>query len=231
MKCPHCSTAIYFEETDSSQFYEYGDAITSLNPALEGYDIAHGFCPNPDCEKLIVLLRSGRCQKGEHGSYLVEAEHVEILYPQFGARPVESEVPGNYRQDFGEATGVLGVSPKASAAISRRILQQILRDEVGVEASTLSTEIDEFISRNGVPSHLSDAVDAVRNIGNFAAHPLKDTTTGQIVDVEPGEAEWLLDVLESLFDFVFVQPARLAEKKAQLNAKLASVGKPKMKGT
>ena len=47
------------------------------------------------------------------------------------------------------------------------------------------------------------AVDAIRNIGNFAAHPLKDMTTGIIANVEPGEAEWSLDVLEALFDFVY----------------------------
>jgi hypothetical protein len=29
----------------------------------------------------------------------------------------------------------------------------------------------------------------VRTIGNFAAHPIKSTSTGTIVDVEPGEAE------------------------------------------
>ena len=87
------------------------------------------------------------------------------------------------------------------------------------------------MSRSDVPSHLSEAIDAVRNIGNFAAHPLKDTQTGAIADVEPGEAEWLLDVLESLFEFVFVQPKRLALKKKQLNDKLAKLGKPKMKGS
>ena len=66
-------------------------------------------------------------------------------------------------------------------------------------------------------------------IGNFAAHPLKSTTTGSIVDVEPGEAEWNLDVLESLFDFYFVQPAISAKRKAELNKKLKEAGKPKLK--
>jgi hypothetical protein len=39
--------------------------------------------------------------------------------------------------------------------------------------------------------------------------------------VEPGEAEWTLDVLEILFDFYFVQPARLKAKRDALNKKLA----------
>jgi len=33
---------------------------------------------------------------------------------------------------------------------------------------------------------------------------------------------WLLDTLEGLFDFYFVQPALLQKKRAALNAKLAS---------
>jgi hypothetical protein len=54
--------------------------------------------------------------------------------------------------------------------------------------------------------------------------------TGEIIDVEPGEAEWLLNVLEGLFDHYFVQPAILAAKKDALNKKLADAGKPPMKG-
>lgn len=49
--------------------------------------------------------------------------------------------------------------------------------------------------------------------------------TGAIVDVETGEAEWMLDVLESLFDFYFVRPAKLAARKTELNKKLTDVGK------
>ncbi len=78
-------------------------------------------------------------------------------------------------------------------------------------------------------SYLSEAVDAVRNVGNFAAHPLKDTNTGEIVEVEEGEAEWLLDVIDALFGFTFVQPKRLEKRKKELNEKLSNLGKPPMK--
>ncbi|MGA9972020.1 MAG: hypothetical protein WA757_14400 [Candidatus Acidiferrales bacterium] len=66
------------------------------------------------------------------------------------------------------------------------------------------------------------------DIGNFAAHPIKSKQTGEIVAVEPGEAEWNLDVLESLFDFYF-QPAILKEKKDALNKRLAEAGKPPLR--
>ena len=48
-------------------------------------------------------------------------------------------------------------------------------------------------------------------------------------NVEPGEAEWNLDVLEDLFDFYFVRPARTAAKVDALNKKLIEAGKPPMK--
>lgn len=74
-----------------------------------------------------------------------------------------------------------------------------------------------------------ESLDAVRNIGNFAAHPTKSKSTGEIIDVEPGEAEWNLDVLESLFDYFFVQPALIKKKREELNRKLGDAGKPEMK--
>jgi len=80
-----------------------------------------------------------------------------------------------------------------------------------------------------LPSELADAIDAVRVIGNFAAHPIKSKSTGEIVPVEVGEAEWLLDVLEELFAFYFVRPAKLAAKRTVIDAKLIDAGKPPLK--
>ena len=98
-----------------------------------------------------------------------------------------------------------------------------------MKKSDLSREIDEVLASGLLPPHLADAIDGIRNVGNFAAHALKSTNTGEIMDVEPGEAEWLLDTLEGLFDFYFVQPALLKEKRDALNKKLADAGKPPMK--
>ena len=61
------------------------------------------------------------------------------------------------------------------------------------------------------------------------AHPIKSQSTGEIVDVEPGEADWNLEALEALFDFYYVQPAKTAARKAALNKKLADAGKPQIK--
>jgi hypothetical protein len=93
----------------------------------------------------------------------------------------------------------------------------------------LAEQIQEVLDAKALPAYLADGLDAVRNIGNFAAHPTKSKSTGEIAVVEPGEAEWNLDILEGLFDFYFVLPARMQLKREQLDQKLADLGKPPIK--
>jgi len=124
---------------------------------------------------------------------------------------------------------VLPDSAQASAALSRRCLQHLLRDFEKVKRGNLADEIQEVLARGKLPQHIADSIDAIRNIGNFGAHPMKSQSTGEILPVGPGEAEWNLDVLESLFDFYFVQPAATKKKRAALDAKLKAAGKPPMK--
>jgi len=180
------------------------------------WDALHQRCP--ECHKAIIYL------------YVTSANTWErfMVYPLNASRPIPTEVPNPYRQDFSEACTVLSASPKASAALSRRCVQAVLRDKAGTTKKDLYDQIEEVVTSGKVPSHISSELHAVRNIGNFAAHPMKSTNTGDIVDVEPGEAEWNLDVLESLFDFYFVQPAVAAKRKAKLNKKLKEAGKPEI---
>jgi len=149
-----------------------------------------------------------------------------MAYPTQSSRPIPPEVTSPYREDFDEACKVIDLSPKASAALSRRLLQAILREKAGTKKRDLADQIDEVVAAGQLPSYIRDDLHAVRNIGNFAAHTMKSTATGVILDVEPGEAEWNLDVVESLFDFYFVAPAADAKRKAELNAKLTAAGKP-----
>jgi hypothetical protein len=185
----------------------------------------------PSCKKMILFVV---CAQGFSGAgagvHAISPTKTLLAYPRAAARPPPAtEVPADFAEDYIEASLVLPDSPKASAALSRRCLQHILREKAGVKPSDLAREIDQVISAGLLPSHLAEAVDAVRNIGNFAAHPIKSTATGEVVAVEPGEAEWNLDVLEGLFDFYFVQPETLRKRRTALNAKLAAAGKPPIK--
>ena len=222
MKCPYCSVTINLPVNKSCQWRDDEEEVIG-----GGSRVDCGNCPA--CEKLIISLAHGTFEVDGVESYFIYKSS-QIIYPRFASRSVEIEVPDRYKQDFLESCAVLEISPKASAALSRRILQDIFHEELGIEKANLAKEIEEFINRSDVPSYLSKAVDAVRNIGNFAAHPIKNTSTGEIVEVEPGEAEWLLEVNESMFDFVFIQPKRLDGRKEILNSKLKEMGKPYLKG-
>jgi hypothetical protein len=113
--------------------------------------------------------------------------------------------------------------------LSRRCLQNLLIDKAGV-TKDLFDQIQEVLDKPGaLPTPLAEDLDAVRVIGNFAAHPMKSKATGQIVDVLPGEAEWNLEVLEGLFDYYFVQPEKKQQRRDAMNAKLGDAGKPPLR--
>ena len=142
---------------------------------------------------------------------------------------MSKEVPPEFSEDYNEACLVLADSPKASAALSRRCLQHLFVEKERTEGKFLAKDIDKVLKSGTLPSYIADNLDAVRNVGNFAAHPTKNEHTGEIVNVESGEAEWQLEILEQLFDFYFVQPAKSTQRRNELNKKLKAAGKKSMK--
>ena len=160
----------------------------------------------------------------------VNIQDQELVRPKGSSRPsCPKQVTVDIAEDYNEACLVLPDSAKASAALSRRCLQNLLREKGRVKSGNLAVEIQEVIDSGDLPSYLSESIDAIRNVGNFSAHPMKSKNTGAILPVEPQEAEWNLDVLELLFDFYFVQPELLEIKRDALNKKLKEAGKPPMK--
>jgi len=211
MKCPHCAVEIYAEP----------DWVYLGKDAEGEWSIERYLCPNTDCDKLIFYL----LMKSQNG----DLEKDFLVNPRGSNRPpVPPQVPQKLADDYVEACIVLPDSPKASAALSRRCLQNLLREVAKVKPGNLAKEIQEVID-SGIPSSLVEVIDAVRNIGNFAAHPFKSEKSGEILPVEPTEAGWNLDVLEALFDFYFVQPDVVRKKRAALDLKLKEVGKKPMK--
>lgn len=156
-------------------------------------------------------------------------EHIRF-YPRSTSRPVPPEVPEEFATDFQEACAVLSVSEKASAALSRRCLQNVLQEKGGATKKHLADQIREVVQSGELTTDLADTLTDLRIIGNFAAHPIKSTHTGEIIDVEPAEAKWLLDTLEELFDHYFVRPARFKAMRDATNSKLKAAGRPLLKG-
>ncbi|MBA7522590.1 hypothetical protein ES705_14710 [subsurface metagenome] len=221
MKCPHCLVEFHADEK-----------IIYLGMDVEGkWGIKKFECPNPKCKKDIYYLLEGDIKEHRQGFYIVDnIRQLRLIRPKASNRPpTPPEVQQEFVKDYYEASLVLDDSPKASAALSRRCLQHILREKAKVKKGNLSSEIQQVLDSGKLPSSLEESIDVIRNVGNFAAHPIKSNSTGEIVPVEPGEAEWNLEVIEMLFDFYFVQPERIKQKRDALNQKLKDAGKPEMK--
>jgi len=215
MQCGHCS-ADYHPQTQSY----------TIGPEGNGQVWMFEWEKCPRCLQFNARIVWGTAHPGNPNA-MGHPKGSRVVHPKGGTtrRPTPAVVPQPLREDYNEACLVLADSPKASAALSRRCLQSILRDHAKVKHQNLVNEIGEAINSKTLPSHLENDLHAIRAIGNFAAHPTKDTSTGEIVPVEPGEAEWLLDLLEGLFDFYFVAPAETQKRRDALNAKLKAAGK------
>jgi hypothetical protein len=234
LNCPHCQIYSVMKIDSTVERFERDneDDISYRDKNLL-FDFICS-CPNCDHTVLVQAQADGNavCPDSRAADEQLEASSsgkILSVYPYRKSVTVPPEVPEKYAGDFREAVLVIDLSPTASAALSRRILQNILRDEFNLQHHNLANAIDAFIAQPGIPSYLTKAVDAIRNIGNLAAHPLKNTNTGEVMPVEPGEAEWLIGVLNSLFDFKFIQPLELQKRTDQLNAKLQEVGQRPMK--
>jgi hypothetical protein len=220
MQCPQCREHFHDE---LSRTYLFDRKNKYLQDSKGLWAVRSQICPN--CNNIIVLL-----EWGKHAQDAREPEGEILVYPKAMSRsPPSMEVPSPLREDYVEACMTLSLSPKASAALSRRSLQTLLREYAKVRPTNLEDEIRQVLDSGDLPSHIAAALDGVRNIGNFAAHPFKSLQTGQIAEVELGEAEWLLDTLEDMFDFYFVQPDRLRKRREKLDAKLKEHGKPPLK--
>ena len=185
----------------------------------------------PSCSRYVLQLMKEPTRPGYTGpppgsSLPAPADAVSsLVHPKATNRqPVPAEVPEEFTADYKEACLVLADSPKASAALSRRCLQHILQEKSGAKTqNNLAKTIGEVIDDPKTPRGVADSLDMVRNIGNFSAHPNKNTNTGEIV---PVEAEWCLDVIEMLFELYFVRPSEIQRRRDRVNEKLADTGKP-----
>jgi hypothetical protein len=217
MNCPHCYIAFHDEWVPVG--------ISSNDEERTAWTASVTKCPA--CKHETIRLLKRKSPPGDAQSHLL----LDFMaYPRTTQRkPTPQEVPNTIRQDYEEACMVLSDSNKASAALSRRCLQAILRSQ-GYTQKDLAQQIDALLREQdparAIPTALRVTVDAIRNFGNFSAHPVTNETTLQIIDVEPDEAGWCLAILEEMFDHYYVKPAQAEARKAALDAKLTVAGKP-----
>jgi hypothetical protein len=194
-----------------------------------GYKLTVAACLNPECKKVTLNLEIAR-QNRSYASWMFgELIQSWRLLPESSAKPQPDFIPTALREDYTEACRIRDLSPKASATLSRRCLQGMIRHFCGISGARLIDEINtlrEAVEKGSAPRGVTiesvDAIDHVRKIGNIGAHMEKDVDL--IIDIEPGEAQALIELIEMLFDEWYV------EQQNRLNrlAKIATIGVEKI---
>jgi len=198
MECPYCGITFSLDGVDADNcfpkfrsFHPYS-RNQEVDEEEKEFSITSHKCP--ECKEQVMWLNEIISDENANR----EIASTILLYPKRPIKRIPKEVPEDIAKDLKEAFDTLEISPKASAALSRRCLQNIIRKVEGITENTLYAEINKLLKLNKLPKYLADDLDSIRIIGNFAAHPTKDVHTGEIVDVESGEAEWTIEVLEDL---------------------------------
>ena len=216
----------------------------SLDRENETADFYIRFFHCLSCKAINFDVVASRGKQVRMGSVnILMNQHLDIVssYPSRTRPYILPTVPDAVAADYTEAAKLLDVSAPASAAFARRCLQTAL-DAQGYDRDTMKAlgkrydlanqveaALNERAPRKVLPGYIASSVDAIRNFGNFAAHGLEDKATAEIIEVEPGEAEWSLTVLEELLDHYYKRPAEEAKKLESLNEKLKAAGKPPVK--
>jgi len=191
--CPYCGR--HMTITDPSKHSTW-DKIWIEKPSIGevGFGINCVTCANTECKNLVLVARltkvihqAGNAREGQNLKSW-------RLLPESEAQVLPDYIPEPIQVDYYEACRIRDLSPKASATLSRRCLQGMIRDFWKISKSRLKDEIDALEEK--VDADTWSSIDAVRSVGNIGAHMEKDINV--IVDVEPEEAQLLIGLIEQL---------------------------------
>lgn len=219
--CPHCHLP---------------QVVTNQNRSLSRHHIRIGYddnltgllsdaiaCLNPECRKMTLSASLHRRDGIEPISYFEPPIFEWRLLPDSFAKPQPEFIKSALREDYFEACRIRDLSPKASATLARRCLQGMIRDFCGISKNRLIDEVNELRSRidkgsapQGVTHESVDAIDAVRSVGNIGAHMEKNVDL--IVEIEPGEAQVLIELVELLFEEWYVEREKRTKRLAEIKA-------------
>ena len=201
MRCPKCAGLLEPNPQIQRQIHD------KVGP----WKIYSGTCA--PCNDTLIFLTAEASER--------EAPHLEIheSLKELSRPPLVPEVIESYARDYDEACFVLTDSPRASAALSRNCLQKLLREKAEIIAGDLSSEVARVVAQKTLPPEFISKLENLADVTNLKANPLKNTHPGLLLDVEPGEAEYLLDVLESLLNYYFVKSSEVKYRSGTLMVK------------
>lgn len=243
--CPHCGITQIPTEKTTNGFSAY--AHVGKFAEMTAPDVAETLkvvgkatrCADDSCRRISVSIVLGSGVSGNYGggqSLLPNSVFLaSMLYPGRVGKPFPEYVPEAMLEDYREAWSIIDLSPKSSATLARRCLQAMIHNFCGIKKRTLFHEIDalrdlaaEDKLPRGVDPDTIGAMLALKDVGNIGAH--MSEVDGLIMDVEPGEAEKLLALIEMLFADWYVTRGKRAERIAAVLG-VGEAKKPKLEAT
>ena len=217
--CPHCERAVTISDSKYS-IDTHWLRIENASGRL-GFQSLFIVCPNAECQAFTLTAALHETVEAANVSArLGKKLQSWNLVPPSQAKHFPDYIPAAIREDYAEAALIRDLSPKASATLSRRCLQGIVRDFWGVKPGRLVDEIEAI--KGKVDSLTWDAIDSVRKLGNIGAHMEKDINV--IVDVDPTEAALLIGLVETLLTEWYVGRET---RKARMSAVVAAAASKK----
>jgi hypothetical protein len=212
--CPYCNRDVTLIDKNISVNNHYFNNGNNMGDLVNITTVL--VCPNPTCKEFSV---SSKIFAWEWVDGIRKLNDDNILFewklkPNSNAKPMPDYIPSAIVNDYYEACLIKDLSPKASATLSRRCLQGIIRDFWSIKKGRLIDEINA-LEENIDPLTWS-AIDGLRKIGNIGAHMEKDINI--ITDVEPKEASLLLGLIENLITDWYVQKHDKEERYKQIVA-------------
>jgi hypothetical protein len=219
--CPHCGAHSTVQSQNSQS--SFVDIILGTALHEEGVKLSWTAvkCPSPKCGKFTFDVAAKFGVLGSDGAYSRRKVKVNEASLPVGLgtvrflprvqKPLSIHVPESIKEDYVEACMIKDLSPKAAATLCRRALQGMIRNFWTVKAPTLHKEL-QLIEEKCDPD-LYKALMGLKSIGNIGAHPTMDIN----IDVDEGEVDALIHVLQILDEDWYVAKAEKAKRIATMN--------------
>lgn len=197
--CPHCgaySTAMW------DKYYSHNSFVEKGEKEVEGYRFYDSLCAH--CNRSMI--------------WYVKDKQARIFFPRDVAIAPEENMPDKVREIYEEASMVLRDSPRASCALLRLALQELMRylkenidGYSGLKIENLNQDIKEVINignfHQAEKEMIEEAMNSVRLIGNRAVHPSELD-----INDNPEIANILFEMINFIVGEIITKPKELQEK-------------------
>lgn len=229
-KCPYCKAYSAFTPSAdqlstaslrTGRFGEHGPEIGDTFRVSAEVEVRE--CQNDDCREVSIYTKAyeeyympqhdgGDTENRDLTDWIQVFPQVipeEITLPDY--------IPNKVREDFKQASLIKDLSPKATVALCRYCTQYMIRDFWGISKGRLVDEIAELERKNACPASI-EMLDAIRDMGNFGAHPEKDTSV--IIEVDPKDAKIAVEIVQTIIKDWYIDKHEREERQVKIKSSL-----------